>query len=84
MKYPIFSVRDKATSFMPPLTDQTDQSAIRNFAQAVNNGSLQVEPSDFDLYKVGYFDDQNGEIEHILPEFMVNGLSVKRGVQDEV
>lgn len=78
MKYPMYSVRDKVTSFMPPICEINENSAIRNFAQAINNGNLQYQSEDFDLYRVGSFDDVSGEIETILPEFVVNGLQVRK------
>lgn len=82
MKYPVYSIRDKATAFMAPMVDVNEQSAIRNFAQAVNsgNGSLAFQPGDFDLYKVAEFDDQKGTLFPIEPiQFIVNGNNLKKG-----
>lgn len=79
MIYPVYSIRDKATAFMPVSVDLNDQSAIRNFSMAVNAGSgpLGFSPADFDLYKVGEFNDQSGEIKPVTPAvFLVNGASL--------
>lgn len=88
MKYPVYSIRDKATAFMAPMVDVNEQSAIRNFAQAVNsgNGSIGFQPGDFDLYKIGEFDDKKGIVTPVEPiEFVVNGNNLfKVGVKDEM
>lgn len=84
MKYPMYSIRDKATCFMQPVCEQTEKTAIRNFSVAVNNGALQFQCEDFDLYKIGYFDGESGELEHILPEFVCNGANLKKVTLDEV
>ena len=78
MKYGIYSIRDSKTGFYPPMTDQSDQSAIRNFSYAVNNeGVMNYSPKDFDLYRLGEFDTEDGTIESLkVPEFMVSGTSV--------
>lgn len=81
MKYGIYVVRDAKSEFMSPTYDLNDESAIRNFAYAINNsGSIMgFAPSDFDLYKIGYFDAQKGLFDlsdHPVPEFIVSGASV--------
>lgn len=77
MTYPIYSIKDHKVGFMSPTVDQNDSSAIRNFSYAINNGGIMnFSPNDFDLYKIGYFDDQKGNIEEILPELVVSGSSV--------
>lgn len=83
MKYPVYAIRDKASAFMSPVVDQSDAAAIRNFANAVNSdtGIIGFQPSDFDLYKIGEYDDQNAQLSPVSPvEFIVNGAAlVKRG-----
>lgn len=78
MKYPIYSYRDTKVGFMPPQCDQTEQAAVRGFGFAVNgnNGIMNYSPADFDLYKLGEFDTETGNIEAIMPQFIVNGASV--------
>ena len=78
MKYPMYSYRDVKVGFMPPQCDQSDQSAIRGFAFAINgnNGMMNFAPQDFDLYKVGEFDTDKGTVKQITPVLIVSGINV--------
>lgn len=78
MVYKLFAIRDKYTGFMAPAPDQSVDSAKRNFAYAVNNnpGVMNYAPADYDLYQIGKFDTESGEIESMLPEFVCNGREV--------
>lgn len=85
MKYPMFSIRDKASAtYMPPACELNEQTAVRNFGQAVNEGGLKFQCEDFDLYKVGFWDDQSGEFETMTPIFVVNGIQVRKENKYEV
>lgn len=56
-----------------------DDTARRYFGRLVSNGDSDVtfSPADFDLYKVGTFDDNNGLISLVTPiEFICNGMEV--------
>lgn len=77
-KYPIYVTRDKINGFRAALLlDQNQQSAYRGFAYQINNDQyMNYSPSDYDLFEVGTFDTESGEIESKLPEFIVNGASV--------
>ena len=78
MKYGLYSVRDQKVGFMPPLTDQSEQSAIRGFAFAINNPEniMNFSPKDFDLYKVGEFDADKGVLIPLdIPELVYSGTS---------
>lgn len=78
MKYPIYSYRDSKVGFMPPQCDQSDASAIRGFAYAINgnNGMMNYAPKDFDLFKVGEFDTDTGSIIACVPVQIASGASV--------
>ena len=78
MKYPLYSYRDIKIGFMPPQADTSDQTAIRGFSYAVNTkeGLMNFSPKDFDLYKVGEFDTETGQITGMMPELIVSGTSV--------
>lgn len=78
MKYPIYSIRDNKVGFMMPTCDQSDSSAIRNFSFAINGkeGIMNYSPADFDLYRIGEFDDEKGTIIPCVPENIVSGVSV--------
>lgn len=78
MKYSVFSYRDNKVGFGMPVIDQNEATAIRGFSYAVNgrDGIMGFSPSDFDLYKIGFFDTEKGTIEGITPELVVSGSSV--------
>lgn len=61
----LVSLYDRATeAYAPIMTVSTKAEAIRSFRQAVNDPTTPLwnNPTDFELYQVGEFDDQNGEI----------------------
>lgn len=63
----IFSVRDmKADLYGRPFFDQSIGNAIRSFGDQVNanqpDNILFLHPEDFELYYLGEFDDNTGEI----------------------
>ena len=64
----LFSVYDKKTSaYGQPFHDIEEASAIRNFGDAVNDGSnpnnmWHKHPEDFSLCYVGSFDQEQGEL----------------------
>lgn len=78
MKYPMYCYRDnKANDFSPPMITQNEETAKRDFDYRLHNDkSMGFSPNDFDLYYVGTFDTANGQIEGILPEFVVNGAEL--------
>lgn len=77
MKIGLYAVKDNLTNgFMAPTTIRSDEEAKRSFKTQVNNIDIwRDNPSDFSLYKVGYYDDETGEIEsHV--EMLAGGRSV--------
>lgn len=65
MKTLIVAVRDRVSvAFMQPNFVGSKGSAIRAFADAVNSGDpksmIATHPADFDLYELGYYDDETG------------------------
>lgn len=78
MKYPMYSYKDKKVGFMPPVCDQSDQTAVRRFTYDVNEGSPYMKqfPDDYELYKIGVFDTDNGKISVQTPEFVIDGNNV--------
>jgi len=82
MKVVICSVFDKiAGTYGMPFFAQLDKLALRSFSTAVNTpGSyLHTNPSDFDLFHIGQFDDETGAFinapNHV---FLANGSSFKQ------
>lgn len=78
MKYPVYAIRDVHTGFMTPTVDQNDASALRNFSHAVmhSDSLMNSHPKDYSLYKIGYFETENGNIEACLPELIVDAYSI--------
>lgn len=79
----LFAVFDsKAAFFGQPFSDQQEGSAIRNFADAVNDGSNQnnmwhKHPEDFSLFQIGEFDNATGELLPITPKSLVTASALK-------
>lgn len=77
MKQRLYSIRDNKVGFMQPVIRQNDAVAIRDFVATISlSGSdsmLKLCPEDFDLFYVGTFDDETGELEHVIPVFLETG-----------
>lgn len=78
----IFSVFDsKAAFFGQPFCDQNEGSAIRNFSDAVNDGSnpnnlWHKHPEDFSLFNIGEFDNETGELIPSLPKSLLTASAI--------
>lgn len=83
MKFTLVAVKDNAVeSFQPVNTVRARGEALRGFIDAVNNPQnqqLHAHPEDFDLYVIGYFDDQTGILERVeQPERIMRGIDAKK------
>lgn len=80
MTYGIFAIRDLRTGFMNPLVDLGDDSAMRNFAFAcaASDSMIGFRPGDFDLYRLGSFDTESGQIVGCLPELVCHATEVTK------
>lgn len=77
MKYILVSMRDSKVGFMPPQSDVNETHAIRSFSYAINNNDeMAYSPKDFDLFKVGEFNTDTGEITACMPDNIASGYSV--------
>lgn len=89
MIYGIYSMRDKLDGYMGLKLEGNDNVAIRNFSILVNDPSLSVSynPDDFDLYKVGTFDSDSGELCPCVPSFISSGsncVSIRSSRSEDV
>lgn len=76
MKYPVYSYRDNKTGFGQPIVESNEYTAIRGFKYAVNNNDLMnFSPADYDLYKIGDFDPEKGELVGCVPVLVLSGSS---------
>lgn len=71
----VYCIRDQKVGWMTPTVDQNDACAVRNFVHAIKNTQsiLNTHPKDFDLYKIGSFDSDEGCIVPQLPELVFEG-----------
>lgn len=77
--YTIAAVRDEMSqTFLTPIFVRNIGEAHRSFEWQINNTPIWKDnPSDFSLYRLGFFDEETGEI-RIDSEKLVNGHSVRR------
>lgn len=75
----LYAIKDTKTVFWKPFVHHNDLSAQREFANLVNSNNELVASNvdDFELWKLGTYNDVTGAI---LPkiEFICNGISVKK------
>ncbi len=65
MKLKIYSIKDTKVGFMQPFYQANQAVAIRAFNNAVNAkdaNNINQNPDDMELWELGEFDDQTGEI----------------------
>ena len=81
MKFPVCCMRDQLTGFMNPFVVTNTAVAERDFRILVNDKEQKMyfEPSHFDLYKIGEFDNELGALLPCEPEILCTGLSVFKG-----
>lgn len=83
MKNQYYAIHDNlAELFLTPVLFQNENVALRWFTGVVNdknqNEVIYNNPGDFELWKVGIYDNESGHIEPQL-EKLATGLSVKKG-----
>ena len=77
MKLNVYVVHDqKAEAYMSPFFMGTDAVAIRGFTDAVNNPDTPFgkHPSDYTLFCIGEYSEQNGAIEPCDKRAIGNGV----------
>lgn len=77
--YTIAAVKDEMSQvFLTPIFVKQIGEAQRSFEWQINNTPIWKDnPSDFSLYRLGFFDEETGELTFD-PEKLVNGRSVRR------
>lgn len=78
MKYGIYSVRDKLTGYLNISLERSDALAKRSFGIIVGDSDSVIgrNPGDYDLYRLGSFDTDSGDIHVDIPEFVVSASSL--------
>ena len=77
MIWPIYSIRDNAAaSFGMPIVEQNELTAVRGFRFSLSGqGTMGFAPEDYDLYKIGEFDSEKGEVKSQIPVLVISGVS---------
>lgn len=82
MKTNIYSVKDHKFLFGDVFQSPDDSTAVRYFGMIVNNtrvgnNLMNYAPQDFDLFRVGSFDSETGQVDSVWPvEFVINGSNL--------
>lgn len=79
----IVTVKDRALdTYNNPFTTSTTAQAVRTFADEINSdpnrSAVALHPDDYDLYIVGYYDEQSGQIQPTPTELVVRGKDLIR------
>ena len=84
MKKIMYAIKDTKAGFLSPMIDSNDMTAARNFEYACkNNDVMAFCPSDFELYRLGEFDDESGKMIALdAPEFICNGIKFRKVEKD--
>ena len=81
----IFAVKDvKIGIYHKPFSDPHEQNAVRIFAAAVNDEQTSIfkNPEDYELYKIGEYNDENAKLKPVGPEFITNSISLVKGYEN--
>ena len=83
MKNQYYAIRDNLSEmYMTPVLFQNENVALRWFSGVVNskeqNEVIFNNPADFELWKLGIYDNNTGDLVPML-EKIATGLSVKKG-----
>lgn len=82
MKLNIYAIKDTKVGFYNPWYQHNDESAKRAFGTVMKQEDLLKEtPGDFELWRVGEWDDTTGCISGYLsgPEFVASGMEFTEG-----
>ncbi len=83
MKIDLYAIRDKvANSYHNPMTFPNAGSAARSFADELNRASadnmLYAHPDDFDMWLIGFYDNETGKIDPMEnPQLVFQGSVLK-------
>lgn len=78
MKAIMYAFRDTKIGFMQPFLQQNEAVALRTLKMAVNDEKSQIRAmtEDIQLYQIGTFDDETGEVKADL-KFVANAIDKK-------
>lgn len=75
MIYTVYSIKDTKTGYLQPMFDLNDASAQRNFEHATRdtNSLMYTHGSDFELFRIGEFDSESGNLVPLEHTFICGG-----------
>lgn len=78
MKTIMYAFRDTKIGFMQPFLQQNEAVALRTLKMAVNdeNSQIRAMADDIQLYQIGTYDDETGEVKADL-KFVANAIDKK-------
>lgn len=85
MKYFVYAIRDNvADNFTLPIFARSDDEMVRNIAYNINQSEsmMSVNAADYDLYRIGTFDDEDGAVtfmQHVLVVHLSSLIKKKDG-----
>lgn len=71
MKHNLYAVQDTLIGFGIPFIKANDAHAKRDYKEDLKTNPHAV---DMRLYKIGYFDDETGELTPMIPEILEGGV----------
>lgn len=80
MTYRLYAIRDSvANQYLAPMVDQSDATAMRNFAHTIltSGGTITTHPQDYDLYYLGDYDSDTGDLRPLPAILVVRGGDIK-------
>ena len=80
MKLGIYSVKDTKIGYMQPFYQNNEAVAVRNLSNAVNSpqlNNINQNLEDMELWQLGAFDDQTGEITSEI-KFVIKAIDLKK------
>lgn len=75
----LYALRDVKVGFLTPTVADSDAIATRQLQNAMRAGTgtlLDTHPEDFALYYIGTYDTASGAITPVLPELVVEAVSL--------
>lgn len=83
----IYSLRDTvACAFFAPFISSNDEAAMRSVVSAacMDHTIVSESPGDFDLYSIGVFNDQTGEITPCNPSVLIKVETLVTAYKDRL
>lgn len=80
MKLKIYSIKDTKIGYMQPFYQNNEAVAVRSLANAVNSpqlNNINQNLEDMELWQLGTFDDQTGEITSEI-KFVIKAIDLKK------